>query len=221
MSDEEWITVATGTTNQTPDSEVVVPINTTPICPNMTNAEFRKRIAEARDGALKLVNIRILALSTLWSREQTRVKRYFGSPNESIRSELLKGLISLCKVIEQLGPQNIVRYDAEMFKARGCMPNPNRQSGTVATVCGPDTATHTIAIDDPFCMLPNATFTNKDSMQLTLIHECSHFFDTFSAIDVEEKYYGKFLTQRLAQERPELALKNADSVAWYVCDTDG
>jgi peptidyl-Lys metalloendopeptidase len=218
MSDEEWFTVATSITNQTPNSEVEVLINTTPICPNMSNAEFRKRIMEARDNAIKLVKIRTTALSTLWNNEKERVKIYFGSTDEELKRTLFKGLGAICAVLGELEPKNFVRPGTDEDSATGCLPNPNTQSGTVAHVCAPDTATHTIAIHDAFCELPLVTRPGKDSWELTLVHECSHFADTFSSIDYKNIYYGPHQTQLLAKTEAHMAIRNADSIAWYVCD---
>ncbi|AQH04887.1 hypothetical protein A9R05_33800 (plasmid) [Burkholderia sp. KK1] len=218
MQDGEWFTVATGTTNQTPDSVVEVPINTTPICPNMTNAKFRKRIMEVRDRAIKLVKFRIVALSTMWTSEKPRLKTYFGSTDDALKQKLQVGLGALCTVLESLKEANFVRPGSDEDKATGCLPSPNLQTGTVAHVCGPDTATHTIAIHDAFCVLPFVTRSGTDSWELTLVHECTHFTDTFASIDYKNIYYGPHQTRMLAKIEPNMALQNADNIAWYVCD---
>lgn len=220
MSDREWFTVATTTTNSVEGSTFDVFINTTPICPNMTNAQFRKRVMTARDGALKLVNGRIILLSTVWSREKVRVQTYFGSTSEEVRAELLRGLSALCGVLERLEPSNFIRPDPETERVLGCVPNPNQQSGTLAHVCGPDTATHTIAIHEAFCSLRDETFSSKESMQSTIIHECTHFYDTFASIDYQNIYYGKHQAQKLARLEPAMAIKNADNITWYIVSTD-
>ncbi|WP_198155320.1 M35 family metallo-endopeptidase [Candidatus Burkholderia verschuerenii] len=184
----------------------------------MTNAEFRKHIMEARDSAIKLVKFRIVALSTLWGSEKARMQVYFGSTDDGLKQTLQNGLGALCSVLQNLEFGNFVRPGSDKDKATGCLPNPNLQNGTVAHVCAPDTATHTIAIHDAFCALPFVTRPGKDSWELTLVHECTHFTDTFSSIDYNNIYYGPHQTQLLAKIDPKMAVQNADNIAWYVCD---
>jgi peptidyl-Lys metalloendopeptidase len=218
MSNEEWCTVATCTTNQTPNSEVEVRINTVPICKNMTNADFRKHILEARDRAVKLVKFRKAALTSLLPSEKARLQAYFGSTDDSLRQTLQNGLDALCSVLESLTAANFVRPGSDQDNATGCLPNPNYQSGTVAHVCGPDTATHTIAIHDAFCVLPFGLRSGKESWETSLLHECTHFADTFGSIDYNNIYYGTHQAQLLAKIEPSMAIKNADNITWYVCD---
>ncbi|WP_250510267.1 M35 family metallo-endopeptidase [Caballeronia sp. GACF4] len=216
----EWFTVGEAMTNTVEGSTVDVFVNTTPICPNMTNAEFRQLMMRLRDDALKLIDLRVLALSTLWAKEQARVKAYLGSTDEAMRQELVKKLNALSGVMNGLRPKNFIRPDPEAEKVLGCVPNINAPDGVVAHVCSPDTATHTIAIHKKFCTLPQVTKSRRDSMQLTLVHECSHFEDTFAAVDYKSIYYGQFMARRLAIEEPNMAIKNADNIAWYVCSAD-
>ena len=54
---------------------------------------------------------------------------------------------------------------------------------------------------------------DKDSMVSTLIHEASHFKDTFGTRD-HIYYMSKSL--QFAKTNPELTLDNADSIAGYV-----
>lgn len=220
MDTAEWTKVGDVQLNATPDSVATLSLNTLPICPNMTNEEFRKRVMAARDGVLKLVEGRIALLHTAWSKEKIRVQTYFGSTSDEVRAELLRGLNAVCGVLEKLQPSNFVRSDPEVDRAFGCVPNPNRQSGVLAHVCAPDTATHTISIDQAFCTLRDETTSSKESMQSTIIHECTHFLDTFASIDYQNIYYGKHQVQKLARIEPAMAIKNADNIAWYIVSTD-
>ncbi|ELW9450717.1 hypothetical protein KDW19_20485 [Burkholderia cenocepacia] len=56
-------------------------------------------------------------------------------------------------------------------------------------------------------------------MQLTIVHECAHFGDTFGAVDYKNTY-GQFLSRRLAKEAPKMAIRNADNIAWYILCVD-
>ncbi|SCU76746.1 conserved hypothetical protein [Cupriavidus necator] len=94
----------------------------------------------------------------------------------------------------------------------GCTSNANKKVGVVAEVCSPDTRTHTIAIHLDFCELRDFSY-SQDSQVSTLIHEVSHFADTFGARDV---VYNMSECLKLAKSQPELALQNADSIAGYV-----
>ncbi|KXU92454.1 hypothetical protein CR51_30925 [Caballeronia megalochromosomata] len=124
--------------------------------------------------------------------------------------------------MKALKPENIIRNDPDSERVLACVPaNDGRDDGTAAHVCGPDTATHTIAIHEKFCTLPDMPRGTLDSKLLTLIHECTHFDDTFSAIDYERKYYGQFMAKRLARENPKIAIRNADNISWYICSTGG
>ena len=84
--------------------------------------------------------------------------------------------------------------------------------GVVADVCSPDTATHTICIHVDFCSMREFSW-EKDSMVSTVIHEVSHFKDTFGTLD---HMYFMSPSLQLAKTSPELTLNNADSIAGYV-----
>ncbi|WP_224009177.1 M35 family metallo-endopeptidase [Paraburkholderia tropica] len=106
-----------------------------------------------------------------------------------------------------------------MDRATGCVPNRKNITGEVAHVCRPDTATHTIAIQERFCTLDNKSAATMDSKQLTIVHECTHFIDTFGSVDYNNTY-GQFLSKRLAQSEPKMAIQNADNISWYILCVD-
>jgi len=85
--------------------------------------------------------------------------------------------------------------------------------GAAAHVCGPDTATHTICIHELFCTMRDRS-TGADSKLSTIIHEATHFTDTFSSGD--HKYTITPFLPRWGQQNPDLAIDNADSIAGYV-----
>ncbi|WP_414443235.1 M35 family metallo-endopeptidase [Burkholderia sp. 22PA0106] len=218
MSEYEFVTVHdSAVTNADPDSMVTVAVDTSgpAICYNMTDAEFRRIVLTLRDDAVKLIELRIQELSG-WSFDaQTRVKRWFGYAGEDIRAKLVGGLKALVLVMNGLGARNFVRVDSEQDKATGCVPGSKNLDGEVAHVCAPDTASHTIAINRNFCDLPQKSASKLSSMQLTIVHECTHFADTFGSLDVPGGY-GYTSCTWLARDYADRSIHNADSIAWYI-----
>jgi len=210
--DEEWFLVHSATaTNTNPGSMVEVTINTEKICPNMTNKEFREMVLSIRDRAVSLVDKRITDLQRWSSTDKARVLQWFGRTDEGTRRILLTGLTAITEVLKSLTGHNFTRWDSERFKHIGCVPNPN-QSGVAASVCSPDTATHTIAIHVDFCTMRDFSW-EKDSMISTLIHEASHFDDTMGTRD-HRYFMEECLT--FGAENPNQAINNADSIAGYI-----
>ncbi|UXU90276.1 M35 family metallo-endopeptidase [Burkholderia sp. S-53] len=213
----DWIHVGKGESNTVRGSKVVIPLslNGPPICPNMTDAEFRKLVLGLRDEAVVITKQRIAELGRWTPDIQARVAVWFGSPDNAIRTRLTAGLRALVTVMSDLTAKNFVRPGSDADLATGCLPNMKGLDGEVAHVCRPDTATHTIAINIHFCSLPDRSASNLSSKQLTIVHECSHFIDTFGSDDYPGAY-GRWACERLAKEHPEQAIGNADSIAWFV-----
>ncbi|RFU48569.1 M35 family metallo-endopeptidase [Paraburkholderia sp. DHOC27] len=215
---EEWIKVhSTAVTNTNPGSMVHVRINTEKICENMTNKEFRGIINDILQRAIPLVDARICALKTWSSSERARVQRWFGRNDESAHAILIDGLPKISAILRSLSPANFVRTGSEADRVTGCMPNPAGVGQEAAHVCAPDTATHTISIGPLFCTMRQWS-ANADSRVSTVIHEVSHFMDTMATKD--NKYTIAYTLRDWAQENPDLALNNADSVAGYVVAGD-
>jgi len=186
------------------------------ICPNMSNSEFAAMIMQRRDKAIELVAQRLVDLER-WSRtDRERVAEWFGRDDQHIRSRLLSGLTKLQRVLQGLTPDNFVRYSEEAMALVGCTSNGQNKVGLVAAVRSPDIATRTIAIHLDFCELRDYSFT-RDSQVSTLIHEVSHFVDTFGAQD--HQYYMD-QSRKLARSRPDLVIENADSITGYVVYDD-
>jgi len=219
MADENWVEVGTATTNRIPDStvDIYVDLNAPPICPNMTDAEFRKSVLKLTADANAMVQRRLSELSRWAVIDKERVQIWFGASDESTKVRLIDGLTKLGKVLSKLAPKNFIRSSLDTDRATGCTPNLKNLAGEVAHVCGPDTATHPISISPNFCTLPERSAGKLDSKQLTIVHEATHFYDTFGSFD---HAYTQFNARRLAQSNPELAIANADSLAWYVLCTD-
>ena len=85
------------------------------------------------------------------------------------------------------------------------------RSGLVAGVCKPDVMTHTIGINIDFCFLRDRS-AEADSQLQTLIHEVTHFSDTFGS---DDDIY-RMAKSLLISKETARALKNADSIAGYV-----
>ncbi|WP_269503818.1 M35 family metallo-endopeptidase [Burkholderia sp. IMCC1007] len=210
--DEEWFLVHSGAvTNTNPGSMVEITINTDKICQNMTNKEFREMVLSKCDRAAALVDQRIKDLQRWSDVDRARVLQWFGKTDESTRTTLLTGLTAISRVLKTLTGYNFTRWDSARFKHIGCVPNPNK-SGVAASVCSPDTATHTIAIHSDFCTMRDFSW-EKDSMVSTLIHEVSHFDDTMGTRD-HRYFMEECLT--LGAENSNQAINNADSIAGYV-----
>ncbi|MGJ7612576.1 MULTISPECIES: M35 family metallo-endopeptidase [unclassified Variovorax] len=191
------------------------------ICPNMTNKEFATLALKLRDMAVDYITKKRLPELERWDKEaQARVKTWFGIADQGMREYLQKGLTACARVLNGLEAKNFVRY-IEGGKLATCVMG--SAVGTVAAVCKPDATTHTIAIALTFCTFKwdNKTHfetrevLDGDSQLLTLIHEVTHFEDTFNSND---EWYGTTIS-RLHAEDPKNRAKakaNADSIAAYI-----
>ncbi|MGF6298898.1 MULTISPECIES: hypothetical protein [Paraburkholderia] len=102
----EWVTLDdTAFTNTTPGSNRDVTINTTPICPNMTNKEFRRQAMQARDIGVELIKRRIEGLARWDMKEQDRVTTFFASADVHTKRVLSEGLPRLLAAMQQLEPE--------------------------------------------------------------------------------------------------------------------
>lgn len=209
------------------DAEVVHPPEaeqTERICPNMTNKAFADLAMRLRDMPLDyIVNKRLPELER-WDKEaQARVSLWFGVADRPLRDHLQKGLAACVRVLHGLEPKNFVRF-TQGGKLATCVMG--SALGTAAAVCKPDTTTHTIAIGLDFCSFD---FDNKtifgtdrvldgDSRLLTLVHEVTHFDDTFGSNDT---WYGTANSRDQVSNKNWAALRiNADSIAAYVLGVD-
>lgn len=209
----EWVTVHdTAVTNTNPDSMVYVTLDSTPICSNMSNKEFRDSIMQSREEAVGLIQTRISGLHRWDATEQARAKKWLGRSDNATRSILQAGLPRLLQVMKDLKPENIIRWDQQKQRNITCTIFPDNGS-TEAAVCKPDTAKRIIAIYPHFCTSPRSQLWHGCQV-LTLIHECTHFTDVF---DSNDEMYGVTVGLSFwAQDNPDKAIRNADSLACYV-----
>lgn len=214
----EWVTVHdSAVTNTNVNSMVNVTINTTPICQNMTNQEFKKVISKVIDAAILLVKERIAAFSKWDEQERARVAYYFGRADEEIRSALATGLPRLLSALQELVPEKIVRWDDTLNRNLTCALTPDSGDNR-ASVCKPDSEKRVIAIYSAFCTDSNGELWHAAKVK-TLIHECTHYTDTFNSDDIR---YGNTDSgmHDFALSNPDKAIRNADSIAGYISTFD-
>lgn len=209
----EWqIVHDAAVTNTTPDSNVDVILDPTPICSNMSNKEFRESIIRSREEAVGLIKTRIAALERWNVSEQERARKWFGRSDANTRGILQTGMPKLLQVMKDLKPENIIRWDQQKQRNITCTIFPDN-GNTDAAVCKPDTARRIIAVYPHFCTSPRSELWHGCQV-LTLIHECTHFTDVF---DSGDPMYGISIGLSFwAQSNPDQAIQNADSLTCYV-----
>jgi hypothetical protein len=219
MPEKHWVEVGTATTNRTPDSnvDIFLDLDKPPICQNMTNQEFRKVILKVRDAAVKLVQERIVALSKWDTKEKERATYYFGRADEEIRSTLATGMPRLLAALQELVPEKIVRWDSVINKHLSCSVLPDSGQNR-ASVCKPDSEKRVIAIYSAFCSDPNGKLWIASKVK-TLIHECTHYTDTFDSVDhmYADTDSGMHI---FALGNADKAIQNADSITGYIATSD-
>lgn len=189
------------------------------ICPNMTNKEFATLALKLRDMAIDYITKKRLPELERWDTQaQALVTTWFAVADQRTREHLRKGLAACVVVLKNLEARNFVRFIQGGKLATCAMGS---ALGTDAAACKPDTATHTIAIGLPFCRY-NVNQLNFDtgetvggnSQLLVLIHEVTHFDDTFSSNDT---WYGTTNSRKhVKKENHAALLTNADSIGAYV-----
>ncbi|MFP4892460.1 M35 family metallo-endopeptidase [Paraburkholderia sp. EG304] len=213
---EEWTKVGTAITNAIPGSISNVVINTTPICPNMSNKEFRGLIMRLRDAALTLIKERIADVARWDMSAQDRAGIWFGRSDQYIRDKLNIGLPRLAAAMRELQPEKIIRWDEQKVVQLSCAIVPDRGTNDAA-VCKPDSQRRYIAIYPHFCTLPPVAVSANCQLKV-IIHECTHYVDTFNSDDVMYGF-GRGVGY-WAQNDPEGACRNADSIACYIAHFD-
>ncbi|WP_246637220.1 M35 family metallo-endopeptidase [Burkholderia catarinensis] len=85
-------------------------------------------------------------------------------------------------------------------------------------MCKPDSQKRIIAIYSSFCSDPFGELYHEAQIKV-LIHECTHFTDTFDSVDAG--YGDSEPGMRIfAMNNPDLAIKNADSITGYIATFD-
>jgi peptidyl-Lys metalloendopeptidase len=214
MAEQEFFYLGTIVTDTIEDSTHEFFVDLDPICPNMTNAEFRITGKKLLSWANDLLKRRIDDLTRNDSKTKERMQYWFGKSDEVTRAYLLAGFRSVAHVISNLKPTDLIRAGSTEDRALGCAPNLANLDGEAAHVCAPNIENRRIAISLSFCNTLRDFKQFGDSRVSTLIHEVTHFVDTFGsgdhmyAISPPLAFWG--------QRNSDLALKNADSLAGFV-----
>jgi len=181
------------------------------ICPNMTNKVFSDRMMKIRDRAVELIAKKRLPELRRWNgTDQARVTQWFGNNDSTTRDYLQNGLAACERVLRGLEGKNFVRYSSTALRHVGCSIDSPR--GAVAAVCKPDIQSRTIAIHIDFCDL-RRTSGDSDSQLSTLIHEVTHFNDTFDSQDTFKNLRDSL---NAVKTTPDGVKSNADSITGYV-----
>lgn len=117
MADSDYVTVHEGAvTNTTPESKVYVDLalNGAPICENMTDAEFRKRVLRLRDIAVRLIDKRLDELAARSNQAQINMSNWFGRSDAATRDHLMTSLPALKLVLSDLQPKNFLRASPQL-----------------------------------------------------------------------------------------------------------
>ncbi|MDR6391332.1 M35 family metallo-endopeptidase [Paraburkholderia phenoliruptrix] len=214
----EWVTVHdSAVTNADPDSMVRVTINTDRICPNMTNRQFADVVTRARDAGVALIKDRIAGVGRWDKNEQARARIYFARADEEIRTTLAEGLPRLLAAMQELVAEKVVRWDSNANKMLKCAIVPDNGANR-AGVCKPDSDRRVIAIYSKFCSDSNGELFHASKVKV-LIHECTHYTDTFNS---EDLMYGDTEAgmSAFAMRNPISAIRNADSITGYIATFD-
>ena len=213
--DKEWFLGHSGAvTNTNPGSMVDVYINTTPICPNMTNRQFRITASRLLKWSIILVERRITDLKRYDKTTKDRMIYWFNRCDENTRQYLLDGFSRHLSILKTLPPHHFVRSDPNLDRILGCVPNMVDIDNEAAHVCGPNTERRLISIAMKFCTGLRDQNMFGDSRLSTVIHEVTHFVDTFGSGDPR---YGLDPTAAAwARANPDQALRNADTLTGFV-----
>ncbi|AXK63088.1 M35 family metallo-endopeptidase [Burkholderia sp. IDO3] len=214
--DEEWVCVGSACTNTIPGSTHVIELDMARICENMSNNAFRKLIVRLRDAAVTLIQERIRGVEGWAPEEQQRIQTWFGRSDEAVRTRLRSGLPKLLRVMQELKPENVIRWDEQKQRNITCTVFPDNGI-TDAAICKPDSDRRIIAIYPHFCSLPDVRLSTNCKLKV-LIHECTHYVDTFDSND-EVYGFGTGL-KYWAQENGDISIHNADSLACYIAFFD-
>jgi hypothetical protein len=114
-------------------------------------------------------------------------------------------------------PEKIVRWDDASNRNLTCSVVPDNGQNR-AGVCKPDSEKRVIAIYSAFCTDSNGELWHGAKVK-TLIHECTHFTDTFNSDDI---MYGNTESgmHAFALGNRDKAIRNADSIAGYIATFD-
>lgn len=213
MPDYVEVATAYSNTNEESNVDVFLSLDGPPICPNMTDAAFREIALKLTRRAVTLTDKRLRELGQWNQPARARLADWFGNDNAATRERAAVGLQSLKHVLSDMGPTNFLRSSPELDRHLGCLPQLKNVKDEVAHVCAPNTSTHTICISPKFCTLPAVHMFNESKLA-TIIHEATHFEDTFASLD--NMYGFNSYMRKWAYDNQSKAINNADSIALYI-----
>ncbi|WP_230562237.1 M35 family metallo-endopeptidase [Paraburkholderia translucens] len=126
----------------------------------------------------------------------------------------MSGFQKVRNVLSNLTAGSFIRSMSNLDMSLGCLPTLKNLKLEAAHVCGPNTAMRYIAIGKLFCSGLHDQNRYGDSRVSTIIHECTHFADTFASGD--PMYSISTPLAMWGRNNSGMALKNADSLAGYV-----
>lgn len=212
---EEWFEVhSVAVTNTNPSSMVYVSIDTTPICPNITDKEFREMARRLLKWSTTAVERRLVDLNRYDGATKERMQYWFNRSDETTRQYLMSGFTRHYAALQSLTPTSLVRSDPNLDRMLGCAPNLKNVDRESAHVCGPNRERRLISIGLKFCEGLRDQNMYGDSRLSTLIHEVTHFADTFGSNDA--RYGLDPIAAQWGRSNPDQALRNADTLAGYV-----
>ncbi|WP_347879193.1 M35 family metallo-endopeptidase [Burkholderia sp. BCC0097] len=85
-------------------------------------------------------------------------------------------------------------------------------------MCKPDSEKRIIAIYSKFCTISNGDLWTASKVK-TLIHECTHYVDTFNSDDIIYSDTESGL-RAFAENNADVAIRNADSITGYIATFD-
>ncbi|WP_310629217.1 M35 family metallo-endopeptidase [Burkholderia cenocepacia] len=180
----------------------------------MTNRQFRITASRLLKWSIILVERRITDLKRYDKTTKDRMIYWFNRCDENTRQYLLDGFSRHLSILKTLTPHHFVRSDPNLDRILGCVPNMVDIDNEAAHVCGPNTERRLISIAMKFCTGLRDQNMFGDSRLSTVIHEVTHFVDTFGSSDPR---YGLDPTAAAwARANPDQALRNADTLTGFV-----
>lgn len=179
----------------------------------MTDSDFRAMARRILNWAILSVERRLAALDRCDNVEKERMKYWFNRCDEPTRQYLISGFGRHCSALRSLTPSSLVCSDPDLDRILGCAPNLKNLDREAAHVCGPNTERRLVSIGMRFCNGLRDQNMYGDSRLSIVIHEVTHFADTFASRD--SRYGIDPTAADWARNHPELALRNADSLTGY------
>ena len=186
-------------------------------CENIGNDQFAELIMSLCKEAKDLAESRHNELLRWDAKAKARTMEWFGTSEDEVRDFLAPRINKVAGVLRGLKLENFKKLTKENVAETGDCYLATEDAD--AAVCQTDTKEHRIFLGVSFCtrerdgreLGKNDTFKLKDTQLLTIIHEVTHFNDTFGSHDI-------YLGVRSAKMTPKTKnhLTSADGLAGYI-----